>query len=195
MKKTIFMLALAIASVYTYAEEISPNQGVLGDWGGLRTRLYQDGVDFQLGFTTEAAYNTTGGDSKLLRNADQFNLGATFDFDKLFGWNGGRFQVTVTDRNGDNLSADANLGTLMQVQEIYGRGNTFRWTQFWYDQLLFDGAVNVSWANGGGRRLHVLLLLFPESELLRLPAGQRSFDLVQLAGEPVGDAPESQLHA
>lgn len=42
-----------------------------------------------------------------------------------------------------NLSADANLGTLMQVREIYGRGNTFRWTQFWYDQLLLDNVVDV----------------------------------------------------
>ena len=31
----------------------------------------------------------------------------------------------------------------MQVQEIFGRGNTIRWTQFWYDQLLFDDVVDV----------------------------------------------------
>jgi porin len=144
MWKCLVVLTLALAGVDTYAaEEVSPNQGVLGDWGGLRTQLYQKGVDFQLGFTTEAAYNTQGGDSKLLRNADQFNLGATFDLNKLVGLSGGTFQMTITDRNGDNLSADANLGTLMQVQEIYGRGNTFRWTQFWYDQLLFDNLVDV----------------------------------------------------
>ena len=143
MWKYLVVLMLAFAGVDAYAEDVSPNQGVLGDWGGLRTRLYQDGVDFQLGFTTEAAYNTQGGDSKLLRNADQFVFGATFDPNKLLGWSGGTFQMTITDRNGDNLSADANLGTLMQVQEIYGRGNTFRWTQFWYDQLLFDNVVDV----------------------------------------------------
>src|SRR6185295_4920291 len=143
MWKYLVVLTLALASVDTYAaDEVSPNQGVLGDWGGLRTQLYQKGVDFQLGFTTEAAYNTQGGDEKLLRNADQFNFGATFDLNKLVGLSGGTFQMTITDRNGDNLSADANLGTLMQVQEIFGRGSTFRWTQFWYDQLLFDKVVD-----------------------------------------------------
>jgi porin len=143
MRRYAAVLALGCASANGFAQEISPNQGVTGDWGGLRTRLYQDGVDFQLGFTTEAAYNVTGGDSNLLRNADQIALGVTFDFDKLVGLKGGKFQITVTDRNGQNLSADANLGTLMQVQEIYGRGNTWRWTQFWYDQLLFDGVLDV----------------------------------------------------
>jgi porin len=143
MWKYLVVLTLALASAGAYADEGSPNQGVLGDWGGLRTQLYQKGVDFQLGFTTEAAYNTQGGDNKLLRNADQFVFGATFDTNKLFGWQGGKFQMTITDRNGQNLSADANLGTLMQVQEIFGRGNTFRWTQFWYDQLLFDNAVDI----------------------------------------------------
>jgi len=139
----VFLLILAFAAADIFADDISPNQGVTGDWGGLRTRLYQDGVDFQLGFVTEAAYNVTGDDSNLLRNADQFAFGVTLDTDKLVGLKGGKFQIIITDRNGQNLSTDANLGTLMQVQEIYGRGNTFRWTQFWYQQLLFDGLADV----------------------------------------------------
>ena len=143
MWKYFVVLMLALASAGTCAEDISPNQGVTGDWGGLRTSLYQKGVDFQLGFVTEAAYNVTGGDSNLLRNADQFAFGVTLDTEKLAGLKGGKFQITITDRNGQNLSADANLGTLMQVQEIYGRGNTFRWTQFWYQQLLFDNMLDV----------------------------------------------------
>ena len=34
------------------AQEASPNQGLLGDWDGARTRLYQRGIDFQLSFTS-----------------------------------------------------------------------------------------------------------------------------------------------
>jgi porin len=141
--KDVVLVILAFAAANVSADDVSPNQGVTGDWGGLRTKLYQDGVDFQLGFVTEAAYNVTGGDSNLLRNANQFAFGVTLDTDKLVGLKGGKFQITITDRNGQNLSADANLGTLMQVQEIYGRGNTFRWTQFWYQQQLFDNVLDV----------------------------------------------------
>jgi porin len=144
-------LGLLCVGAMSHAEEIgagnyqeaSPNQGVLGDWGGARTRLYQRGVDFQLGYTVELAYNARGGDSHLLDHADQFNFGATFDLQKLLGWHGSKVQVTITDRNGDNLSADANLGTLMQVQEIFGRGNVFRWTQLWYEQAFFDDKLDV----------------------------------------------------
>ena len=137
------VLALTCASAGSNADEVSPNQGLLGDWGGERTRLYQRGIDFQLGYTAELAYNAEGGDGHLLRHADQFNIGTTLDLEKLLGWSGSKVQVTITDRNGDNLSTDANLGTLMQVQEIYGRGNVFRWTQFWYEQQLFDDKLDL----------------------------------------------------
>src|SRR5262247_2844944 len=64
------------------SREVSPNQGVLGDWGGIRTRLYQRGIDFQLGYTLELAGNVRGGDDHLVRHADQFNAGVTFDLQK-----------------------------------------------------------------------------------------------------------------
>jgi porin len=141
--KGFVLLALACFSVDASASEAGPNQGLLGDWGGLRTRLYQNGIDFQLGYVSETAYNADGGDRKLTRYADQLTLGATFDLDRLLGWSNSKFQVTITDRNGKNLSADANLETLQQVQEIYGRGQTWRWTQFWYDQTWLDGALDL----------------------------------------------------
>ena len=84
MHKHLVALALACFSVNAYASEASPSQGLLGDWGGLRRRLYQNGIDFQLGYTPELAYNAQGGDRKLARNADQLNLGATFDLDRLW---------------------------------------------------------------------------------------------------------------
>ncbi len=58
------------------------------------------------------------------------------DLDKVVGLKGGAFQATVTYRRGRDLGADANLGVLQQVQEVYGRGQTLRLTQFWYEQTL-----------------------------------------------------------
>ncbi|SEI15357.1 hypothetical protein SAMN05216228_102940 [Rhizobium tibeticum] len=34
---------------------------LLGDWGGLRDRLLEEGIDFQLGYTGEFAFNPSGG--------------------------------------------------------------------------------------------------------------------------------------
>jgi porin len=73
---------------------------------------------------------------------DQRTFGTTFDLTKLGVVPGGTIQVTWTDRNGSNLSDDAALGTLQQVQEVFGRGQTLRLTQFWYDQKFIDGVVD-----------------------------------------------------
>jgi hypothetical protein len=61
----------------------------------------------------------------------------------IAGIKGGTFQATATYRNGDDLGKHAGLGVLQQVQEIYGRGQTFRLTQFWYEQKLAGGAVAI----------------------------------------------------
>jgi len=50
--------------------------------------------------------------------ADEWALGAGFDLQRLLGWNGAHFQITITDRNGRELDQTANLHTLQQVQAI-----------------------------------------------------------------------------
>jgi porin len=114
---------------------------LFGDWNGERTRLADQGVRFDAGYTSEAAHNVEGGDKHLTRYTDQWNVGATFDLEKLWGWQGSRFQIVLTDRNGRNLTADANLRVYQQVQEVYGRGQTVHLTIFALDQAFFDGRL------------------------------------------------------
>jgi porin len=114
---------------------------LLGDWDGARTRLRGAGVDFQLGYVGEIAGNATGGLRRQAAYADQWAVGATLDLGRLGVVKDGTVQVTFTDRNGSNLSDDAGLGTLQEVQEIYGRGQTARLTRFWYNQKFADGLV------------------------------------------------------
>jgi len=110
-----------------------------GDWGGLRTKLRDDGVDITGNYESEAAANVSGGARHLVRETGQLSLGAKMDLDKLLGIKGGVFRATVTYRRGDDLSSDAGLGVLQQVQEVYGRGQTWRLTQFWYQQTFANG--------------------------------------------------------
>ena len=110
------------------------------DWDGIRSALYNDGVDFRLGYVSETATNVQGGPEELWRYTDQWTFAATFDLQKIFGLNQAQFKITVTDRNGQNLSA--KLDTLQLVQEVYGRGQTWRWTQFFYEQKYLDGMVD-----------------------------------------------------
>lgn len=114
---------------------------LLGDWNGERTRLAEQGVVFDFGYTSEIAHNFSGGRRQTTRYADQWAFGARFDLDKLWSWHGAAFELAITDRNGSNLVDDAGLGTYQQVQEVYGRGQTWRLTLFALSQQFFDGRL------------------------------------------------------
>lgn len=119
-----------------------PSPWLLGDWNGARTRLKDRGIDFQFGYTGEFGYNASGGTRNDATYTDQYAAGVTFDLDRLLGIPAARFQATVTERTGRNLSDDAGLGTLQQVQEVYGRGQTIRLTDFWFQQKYANGMID-----------------------------------------------------
>ncbi|EKZ5285682.1 carbohydrate porin [Klebsiella aerogenes] len=121
---------------------------MLGDWGGVRSDLQQDGVSFQAGYTMESASNLAGGyhTSTTARYSDQWAFGVNLDLEKLQNWQDAEFQMTITDRNGQNLSdqiADPRTGMLSSVQEVYGRGQTWRLTQFWLRKGLFGDVLDL----------------------------------------------------
>lgn len=114
----------------------APPPGLIGDWQEIRTRLGERGIGVTARYASESGYNVAGGDRKLFRETGQLDAGALLDLDKLVGLTGGAFQATLTWRRGRNLTADAGIDSLQQVQEVYGRGQTLRVTQLWYEQRI-----------------------------------------------------------
>ncbi len=125
------------------AGEFDPGDYLTGDWGGTRAALHERGIDLQLNYFSEPAYNPAGGDRRLVRYADQISAGATLDLDRLLHWPHAIVHLILTDRNGDSLSSDANLGVLNEVQEVYGRGNILRITELSYEQALAGGLIDL----------------------------------------------------
>jgi len=123
-------------SALTADTQRTPPPGLFADWFDIRKRLTERGIGVSARYASESGYNFAGGDRKLLRETGQFDVGVLLDLDKVIGLQGGAFQATLTYRRGRDLGADANLGVLQQVQEVYGRGQTLRLTQFWYEQKL-----------------------------------------------------------
>ena len=109
----------------------------------LRSTLRHKGVELQANYLSEAVGNITGGRDRLVREAGQLTLGTDIDMQKLFGIRGGTFQMTFTWRRGSNLTDDAALNTLELVQANYGRGQTARVTQFWYQQVFAGDRIDV----------------------------------------------------
>jgi porin len=147
MEKTLQWIAsccLSLGALTAYSARASDSPYLFGDWNGERTRLADQGIQFDFGYTSEAAHNFSGGTAHLTRYTDQWNVGATFDLNKLWGWKGSSFQIAVTDRNGRNLTADANLPVYQQVQEVYGRGQTWHLTVFAFNQKFFNDRLEWS---------------------------------------------------
>jgi porin len=122
---------------------------MLGDWNGKRGELSERGVDFKLGYTAEMGSNLHGGynHDNTLRYSDQTSLGGHLDLQKILGWQDAELQLTVTNRNGDNLSndriSDPRTGTLSSSQEVWGRGSITRLTQMWYQQGFLEQALSI----------------------------------------------------
>ncbi|WP_049622667.1 carbohydrate porin [Frateuria defendens] len=132
---------LGLAAAPHARADVDSSPYLFGDWNGARTRLADKGITFDFGYGFEAAHNFTGGTRHLTRYTDQWKFGSTLDLEKLWGWNGASFQIMITDRNGRNLGADANIGNNQLIQEVYGRGQTWHLTVFALDQKFFDGKL------------------------------------------------------
>jgi porin len=170
--RAVFCLAALTAGSAAWAGAQQPfSDDLFLDWDGIRSALYAEGVDFRLGYVSETATNAQGGGKELWRYTDQWTFAAKFDLDKLFGLKDAQFKITITDRDGQNLSQD--IGTLQLVQEVYGRGQTWRWTQFYYDQKYLDG--HIDWKVGR----------IPEGE--DFAAFSCQFQNLTFCGSPIGN--------
>ncbi|MGE4314951.1 carbohydrate porin [Acinetobacter sp.] len=140
-----FSCALQIANA---ADAFDPqSQWMFGDWNGKRTELQAKGYDFSLGYTGELAtlMHSENHSSHGTEYADQFAFGAHLDLNKILGWPDTEAQITVTERNGRNLSntSEALNGHKSSVQEVWGRGQTWRLTDFWIKKKFLDQKLDV----------------------------------------------------
>ena len=124
----VFLAGLAFAGTAHADDNVSNSKYLFGDWGGERTRLEDKGITFDFGYGFEAAHNYSGGDRNITRYTDQWKFGASFDLQKLWGWDGAKFNVMITDRNGHDIGADANIGngyTLLGIAGVILGGGEF----------------------------------------------------------------------
>ncbi len=119
-----------------------------GNWGGVRTNLKDLGINLRAAYTSETAGNPTGGNYQAIRYTQQIDFGADFDLNRLIGLPGGGIKVTLSDRAGRSLSADALGNNLFPVQELYGAGQNFRLAALLYRQSVLDDKLTfeVGWA-------------------------------------------------
>lgn len=150
MKKVVNKFTVLVTSMLfvqaAFANEpwSQDRQWLLGDWNGNRQQLEQYGYKFNVSFINESAANLDGGyndDSEML-HASQLTFGTQLDLEKIAGWNDTQASISVTKRDGQSLSAerisDPRASQFSSVQEIYGRGQSWRLTQAWIKKGFLD---------------------------------------------------------
>ncbi len=113
MEGSVAQMASPTSSLDTWLEQPT----MTGDWGGARGDLEDLGISPRAHFTSESAANTSGGKEQTVRSTEQIDFGADFDLQRLLRIPNAKIQVTMTDRFGRSLSADA-IGNQFAVQEL-----------------------------------------------------------------------------
>jgi porin len=125
---------------------LSPSRALLtGDWGGLRTKLKNDGITLTANYASESAVllNDGGrgrtGDGAITH---EINVRSVFDLGKLGLIEGGTINVAMEYRDGNSLTAD-KIGNLFNVQQLFGAGMDLRPAEATYAQSFNDDKVNL----------------------------------------------------
>lgn len=123
-------------------EQFFERDYLLGDWGGLRSKLSTNGVDFEFVYFGSVPSNVGGG----IKGGSVYEgaLLMTLDLDsqKLAGYKGGQFHAgSLYIHNGkpfsDNFVGDLNKVSLLDFPD------TFRLWELWYEQKILDGKVSL----------------------------------------------------
>ena len=135
------------SSVQAQSAFTAESPWMFGDWNGSRTELQAKGYRFDFGYTGELAslLDAKNHPADGTEYADQFVIGSHFDLEKIWGWQDTEAQIIVTERNGHSLSqtAEALAGHLSSTQEVWGRGQTWRLTNFWIKKQFLNQQFDI----------------------------------------------------
>lgn len=132
-------------------------QHFFGSWFGVRTWLYDHGINLNVDNINEFAGNITGGRRRGATNAGSVDANLDIDWETLAGKNwvtGGLVShMTVINRYGNNLAKSVGE-TITKFQEIYGAGGNVvaKLVNLYVDKYLWNKKIVVSFGrmNVGG---------------------------------------------
>ena len=120
------------------------------DYDGIRTRLYEQGVDLFANYQGEVFGNVSGGaildslgQTRQVASYDGLlTFGANLDLGKLVGWSGAKLYFSVLEMHGSSLTHES-LGDIAGFSNIYGY-NTIRLGEVYLEQSFFDNQLRIT---------------------------------------------------
>jgi porin len=126
--------------VQTQVSGLDPSDYLLGDPGGLRTRLQAEGIEFFGFYNAIFSGNVVGGfDPGHATYVDDAYFGLKIDLQKLIGWQGLQFAISGVNRDGDDLT-HKYIGSIFSTQQMVGGQRLFLYQlylqQRWFNKQL-----------------------------------------------------------
>ena len=118
---------------------VLPSDHLLGDWGGIRSKLEESGITPRWFLITDVAGNPAGGRDQGATQASSTELSLLFDLNRIAGVKGGSVFMSLSQRWGNRLSTEY-VGNVFPEQQIYGF-ETFRVIDVSYQQQLSNDRV------------------------------------------------------
>jgi len=115
---------------------------LLGDWGGVRSALWDQGVQVKLLLISDPYGNPMGGRARGLTGYNMFSADLKVDTGKALGIEGGEFHVGFSTNFGTQLSQDV-VGNTFPIQSSDVAPPGPRLTTLSYSQSLFQDSLNL----------------------------------------------------
>lgn len=113
-----------------------------GDWGGARTKLAGNGIDFSATYTGEVLGNVAGGRYGTGAAYDHsLNLPLSVDLEKLAGWNGATFHANAFWIAGESLSEKC-VGDIGNASNI-AADRAVRLQEIWLQQEFWQAQLSL----------------------------------------------------
>ncbi len=177
--------ALALAQTPADAPDLWQRQTLTADWGGLRTRLANDGFTFTLQQQSEVWGNALGGLGRGGAADGLLTLGLGVDLQKAIGWQGGSLFASGFQVEGVGPTP-LRVGALQLVSGIEAT-QTAKLYDLWFEQQMFGGRFLLRFGQEGASDELMLsqnaaLYLnssfgFPPLIVLDLPSGGPNYPL------------------
>lgn len=142
--RALLVLLVALQPVAGFAQDDADGffvrPSLLGDWGGLRSQLENQGVVFTLTQTSDLLGNVNGGVKRGVEYDGLFQPQIDVDLGKLAGWSGLSAHVAGYVVQGKGLS-QTNLQNIMTVTNTEYAPAGSKMGEFWIQQKFFDDVV------------------------------------------------------
>jgi Carbohydrate-selective porin len=126
----------------TAGQENTMQDMMTGDWGGVRPRLIEAGIEPEVIYVADILANPVGGERQGWAYAHYLGAQLMFDLGRLAGLDGLSLFAQGNWSRGQNLSAE-DIGNFFPVAHAY-TGSQVALAQLYLQQLLFDDALAVA---------------------------------------------------